>query len=177
MRDELRLVWNLPPEREFGQSGKEWFLQLIANVPAETRPKLLLLFWRVWHHRNNIVHGDGKAAISASVPFLQNYLESFIAATTKHVDLKGKGAIFKSQAVPSTPHVRSWWHPPDIGWTKVNVDGGWDSWSKKAGWGLIIRDNRGVVLTTAWQYLPGCVSAEQAEAVACLEGLKHVIDL
>jgi hypothetical protein len=117
-------------------------LQLIANVPAETRPKLLLLFWRVWHHRNNIVHGDGKAAISASVPFLQNYLESFIAATTKHVDLKGKGAIFKSQAVPSTPHVRSWWHPPDIGWTKVNVDGGWDSWSKKAGWGLIIRDNR-----------------------------------
>jgi hypothetical protein len=134
-------------------------LQLIANVPAETRPKLLL-FWRVWHPRNNIVHGDGKVAISASIPFLHNYLESFRTAITKHVDLKGKGAIFKSQLVPSTPDVGSRWYPPDIGWTKVNVDGGWDSWSKKASWGSIIRNNIRAVLTSGWQYLPGCVSAE-----------------
>jgi hypothetical protein len=41
---------------------------------------------------------------------------------------------------------------------------------------MIIRDNNGTVKITSWWYLPGCESAEQAEVIACLEGLKNVID-
>jgi ribonuclease HI len=49
--------------------------------------------------------------------------------------------------------------------------------AKKAGWGLIVRDSTGDVKLSAWQYLPGCASAEQLEALACLEGPKQIIDL
>jgi hypothetical protein len=39
--------------------------------------------------------------------------------------------------------VVSKWRPPDAGWTNVNVDGGWDWASKKAGLSRIFRDNTG----------------------------------
>jgi hypothetical protein len=52
-------------------------VQLITNAAPEMRVKLLFLIWRVWHHRRNIVHGDGKASVAASIPFLQNYLREY----------------------------------------------------------------------------------------------------
>jgi hypothetical protein len=66
-----------------------------------------------------MVHGDGKASIS----FLQNYLESLKTAITKHVNLKGKTAILKSQPLPNTPNSGSRCRATAIGWTKMNVDG------------------------------------------------------
>jgi hypothetical protein len=47
----------------------------------------------VWHHHNNIVHGDGKAFVSAPVPYLVNYLESFSSTSDPKVDVKGKSPI------------------------------------------------------------------------------------
>jgi hypothetical protein len=35
------------------------------------------------------VYGDGEASISASVPFLDNYLASYSTATPRQIDLKG----------------------------------------------------------------------------------------
>jgi hypothetical protein len=178
LRDQLRQVWALPPERDFIRTGEEWFLQLLANVPAETKPLLLFLFWRVWHHRNNIVHGDGKAPISASVPFLQNYAETFKLAASKQTDSKGKEKLFRMDPVVSDfSSTKSDWRPPNAGCTKVNVDGGWDWASKNAGWGMIVRDCTGNVKLSAWHHPTGCASAEQSEAIACLEGLKKIIHM
>jgi ribonuclease HI len=178
LRDQLRQVWALPPERDFIRTGEEWFLQLLANVPAETKPLLLFLFWRVWHHRNNIVHGDGKAPISASVPFLQNYAETFKLAASKQTDSKGKEKLFRMDLVVSDfSSTKSDWRPPNAGCTKVNVDGGWDWASKNAGWGMIVRDCTCNVKLSVWHHLTGCASAEQSEAIACLEGLKKIIHM
>jgi hypothetical protein len=44
LRDSLRAIWFLPPEAEFRNSGKEWFLNLIINASKETRVMLLYLF-------------------------------------------------------------------------------------------------------------------------------------
>jgi hypothetical protein len=38
------------------------------------RDKLMFIWWRAWHHRNNLIFGDGKASIQNSVNYLQNYL-------------------------------------------------------------------------------------------------------
>jgi hypothetical protein len=83
LHDQLTGMDSTARERLY-QRGNELFFQLLANSPAKTRPKLLFLFWHVWHH--NIVHGDGKAAkasIETSVLYLQNYLKSYMNATTK----------------------------------------------------------------------------------------------
>jgi ribonuclease HI len=69
------------------------------------------------------------------------------------------------------------WLPPAAGAVKANVDAGWDSSSKKAGIGIIIRDHHGRPILAEWKYLPFCGSAEEAEVAACLEGLRHLINL
>ncbi|KAK1609315.1 hypothetical protein QYE76_032988 [Lolium multiflorum] len=50
-----------------------------------------------------------------------------------------------------------------MGEVKANVDGGWDALSKKAGFGLIVRDDAGRVIISEWRQIAGCNSAEEAE--------------
>jgi ribonuclease HI len=173
----MRQIWTLPPESTFWKTGPEWFLNLLTSAATEMRAKQLFLFWRVWHHRNNLVHGDGKASVSASVTFLQSYLSSYVAANSKPPDMKGKVLLYPSQHHGGKADEPSKWQPPPAGSLKANVDGGWDSSNKQAGLGIIIRDEKGSAIHSAWDYIPYCANAEEAEARACLEGLHHLIDL
>jgi hypothetical protein len=90
LREGMRLKWKLPPEADFAYTGNDWLLSLLNKLPERTRAEVIFLFWRTWHHRNNIVHGDGKASIAVSIPFLSNYLESFGTASSSVFDPKGK---------------------------------------------------------------------------------------
>jgi hypothetical protein len=60
LREELRAHWSLPDEVAFRGSNKEWLFLLLGNAAKDQRPKIIFLLWRVWHHRNNFVHGDGR---------------------------------------------------------------------------------------------------------------------
>jgi ribonuclease HI len=126
---------------------------------------IIFLLWHVWHHRNNVVHGDGKASITASTSFISNYYQSFLAVTKPN--LVGN---YKTEG-PST------WAAPSEGMIKANVDAGWDSVSKSAGIGIVIRDHSGQPVLSEWTYIPSCASADDAEIQACLQGLKHLIAL
>jgi hypothetical protein len=35
---------------------------------------MMFVWWRAWHHKNNIIFGDSKVSIQNSIIFLQNYL-------------------------------------------------------------------------------------------------------
>jgi hypothetical protein len=136
--------------------ASEFALEDIQRYAA----KILFLLWRTWHHRNNIVHGDGKASISTSVGFLANYLGSF-------------------SAVHSNPtcDIETSWIPPEPGSLKANVDAGWDAHSRDAGIDVVVRDHQGKVVLSEWKFSPNCGSTEESEVLACLAGLKHLIDL
>jgi hypothetical protein len=82
------------------------------------RAKIFLL-WRAWHHRNNIVHDDGKASISALVSFLSNYLTLF--------------SVAQLGTPSSTCDNDVSWVAPEVGSLKANVDAGWDAHSKDVG--------------------------------------------
>ncbi|KAK1642043.1 hypothetical protein QYE76_059848 [Lolium multiflorum] len=69
------------------------------------------------------------------------------------------------------------WTAPVEGSLKANVDAGWDDLSKKAGLGIVIRDHSGGVLLTEWKYVSSCASAEEAELLAILSGIKHLLAL
>ncbi|GJN01752.1 hypothetical protein PR202_ga19043 [Eleusine coracana subsp. coracana] len=65
------------------------------------------------------------------------------------------------------------WVPPAVGVLKINVDGAFDHESGAAGVGVIIRDDQGQPLLTANRVLLHCRNAEEAEAAACLEGVRQ----
>jgi ribonuclease HI len=91
---------------------------------------------------------------------LANYLASFSAIHSN-----------------STYDIEASWIPPEPGSLKANVDAGWDAHSRDAGIGVVVHDHQGNVVLSEWKFTPNCGSAEEAEVLACLAGLKHLIDL
>jgi hypothetical protein len=116
LSDGMRSVWMLPTEEAFRYTGRNWFLLLLDGATTAMRVKLLFLLWRTWHHRNNAVHGDGKASIAASVPFLQSYVDSLQPGTSAP-DPKGKSAIVANSPAPvMETQAPSNWLAPGPGW-------------------------------------------------------------
>ncbi|KAK1650721.1 hypothetical protein QYE76_068526 [Lolium multiflorum] len=175
LRSSMQKHWDLPSEAVMRKTGQEWAIQLLVNSNESTRVKLIFLWWRAWHHRNNVVHGDGKASVAASVPYLVNYVESFAHPRVIPTDVKGKAVIHPIPPPLIPDLVRcSDWKPPPPGWIKVNVDAAWDISTKRGGTGVIIRSETGSVCLSAWEHLPECSSALEAELLACLHGLKQL---
>ncbi|TVU07862.1 hypothetical protein EJB05_41234, partial [Eragrostis curvula] len=59
-----------------------------------------------------------------------------------------------------------------MGWCKVNVDAAFDQGSRVAGLGIIIRNELGQVILSAWRAVFDVESVEEVEARACLEGVQ-----
>ncbi|GJN09880.1 hypothetical protein PR202_ga27928 [Eleusine coracana subsp. coracana] len=68
-------------------------------------------------------------------------------------------------------NTRARWVPPGEGWAKINVDACYIEQTGQASAGIIIKDHRGATLISSWRLLPRCVSSEEAELLACREGL------
>jgi hypothetical protein len=74
LRLEMRKhSWRQPDEKMFQAQGLDWLFTLISALDKEVKENKLLLLWRVWFMRNNIMHGDGRASVLGSVEFLRSY--------------------------------------------------------------------------------------------------------
>uniref|UniRef100_A0ACD5VSP2 Uncharacterized protein n=1 Tax=Avena sativa TaxID=4498 RepID=A0ACD5VSP2_AVESA len=173
----LREIWDLPKENTLTNSGKEWALHALSRLNSNMRIKVMLIWWRVWHLRNNIIFGDGKCGIKNSVEFLRNYLLTLtdIKDGREDVDVKGKKPVSELILTKEKKHhfvKPSKWIPPDTGWQCMNVDASYVQNTREASWGAIIRDAQGQVISTAWALIQNCANTEAAEAMACWEGYK-----
>jgi hypothetical protein len=72
------------------------------------------------------------------------------------------------------PQTSTWKAPPE-GWAKLNSDASYDMITKEATAGCVIRNCKGEVLLSAWSVLPKCTAAEEAEFLACEQGVKHAL--
>ena len=91
LRHALRQSWKVPDELSFNYTGPDWVIVLLNKVDKDIREKLMLLFWRIWHHRNDVVFGKGDCPIYASVIFLENYLASLnLGVISPSTSIKGK---------------------------------------------------------------------------------------
>jgi hypothetical protein len=96
LRQELRGSWNLPGEEQFRYNGPDWLILLLSSISREVGAYILLMFWRAWFLRNDVLHGKGTASIIASTKFLTRYAESLQVGrqeTMKELDAKGKTKV------------------------------------------------------------------------------------
>jgi hypothetical protein len=70
LRHEMRKHWTLPEESQFRYTRPDWMMHILRTVFDDTKVRTLLLLWRVWHHRNDIVHDNGRPTIMGSAEFL-----------------------------------------------------------------------------------------------------------
>jgi ribonuclease HI len=61
---------------------------------------------------------------------------------------------------------------PPLGSLKINIDGVCFATSGKAALGAIICDHEGNLVLIAWRLLFNCRDAEEAEMLACLDGIR-----
>jgi hypothetical protein len=73
LRQAMRAHWRLPKEKDFWYTGEDWLQGLLNACSDDERNKTLLLLWRAWYLRDDIVHGKGKESIVRSVSFLLRY--------------------------------------------------------------------------------------------------------
>jgi hypothetical protein len=90
---------------------------------------------------------------------------------------KGKKAItdLRNREPTQKEEAKEPWRRPDTGWTKLNVDASFSAEQNSGTWGAILRDDTGNVIISAWGLIDKCLSAEIAEALACLEGVKAIL--
>jgi hypothetical protein len=67
------------------------------------------------------------------------------------------------------------WKPPPEGFVKLNTDARYRELNGQARTGVIIRDCRGNVLLSAWRLIRHAGGADEAEADACLKGIRLVL--
>jgi ribonuclease HI len=176
LRQGLAKSWNLPQEKELGFTGNDWVLVLLDKLDKEMREKMMFIWWRAWHHRNNIIFDKGDASVNNSIRYLQNYLATLqgIAKGGDLANRKGKDKVLQNSEIYRAKETvaTETWRKPEEGWVKCNVDASFSSEERTGAWGAVLRDHNGQVIASAWDYISHCNSATVGEAVACLEGLK-----
>jgi hypothetical protein len=105
LRMELKNYWGLPAECLFQIADPDWLLTLLGNLSEEETAKTLLLFWRAWFLRNDVMHEKGTTMVKGSVDFLTSYATTL--NITKHAARgdpinKGKKIIHEGVAARSS---------------------------------------------------------------------------
>jgi hypothetical protein len=153
LRKEMRKVWRLPNERKFSYKGPDWLLHLVSMLNDEDRAKTLLLLWRVWYQRNDVMHGQGKATVVGSMEFLKGYVIALgWSNSSEHPSASAKGkekswggereAICKED-ITGGNNVTSAWTPPRGGWVKLNTNAGYCQNTGTTSIGVVARHTLG----------------------------------
>jgi ribonuclease HI len=135
---------------------------------------ILLLLWRAWHLRNNIVHEDGQSSIEASSVFLQNFVYTLSCAgysvSPKRSDVQASGNTHTPET--SLQNNRLTWCPPRQGEFKLNFDASFVQETNQGFMGAVIRDHAAGVIWSMAEKLSSCADAHEAEAKALLRALQ-----
>uniref|UniRef100_K3YMM7 RNase H type-1 domain-containing protein n=1 Tax=Setaria italica TaxID=4555 RepID=K3YMM7_SETIT len=173
----MRKAWPLPDEKQLQTPGPDWLLLILHKLSKEEVAIFLMILWRNWTDRNELTHG-GRFSEFGSLLRLEAMCNStMLVSSLKRGDAKMKnilGLPIKDQArmkyspISQTP-VR--WQPPDRGWIKINVNASYIEETGQASAGYLVRNDQGVVIVSGWRLLFHCSSADEAELLACKEGL------
>lgn len=77
--------------------------------------------------------------------------------------------IFQQQR--KAPTSRKQWCKPTVGYLKINCDAAFEE-ERNGGWGYVIRDADGDVVSTGRGRLNHVLDSFQAEVIACLQGVR-----
>lgn len=172
--EEMSKLWKLPEDRSIMPFSPDWLLQSLSICPGETKEKFMLVLWRAWHLRDDVVHNKGVATIRDSVMFLRNYWACLSTPNPVANDVKGKQKLHEVQSASLPPHVDvvSWIKPPE-NHIKINVDASFMAATGLAALGAVGRDCFGDIVFSAGCRFHGCSDAEEAEVQALSFGLNQ----
>ncbi|XP_062021273.1 uncharacterized protein LOC133737793 [Rosa rugosa] len=144
------------------QNFEEWFLSWFRkDYQKSTTENLLLLCWKIWKARNNLIFRH-----SPSLPNMVVHAAASIGENYRRNNpCRFKGPAFTSQVIR--------WLPPPAGFAKLNFDGSVVN-NKKAAAGFVIRDHDGSPLFAGARAISHA-SVPIAEGSVVRDGLYHAL--
>jgi ribonuclease HI len=162
---EVKRCWQLLDMEDkrvmlMAESSLKAMLEKIWSFDAECQCKIILLMWCWWSARNRANSGERK-----------RNAQEVINETLFHFQ------VWRDTISTKTSTCRSKWRPPPEDVYKINCDGSFIPGSNKAGWGFVIRDHCGKVAAAGAGSSNILLSAQHAEAIACMKGLEYAAEL
>jgi ribonuclease HI len=134
-----------------------------------------MTLWRIWHIRNEIVHGKKPPPMEASRQFLLCSMDSLLQIKYHSGEDMVKGKFIMDADDAHTINHKagdtvSQWIAPPVGQYTLNTDGSFGT-AGDAGAGMVVRDHNGSIILSACRQLRNCRDALEAELCAVREGL------
>ncbi|KAI5013888.1 hypothetical protein ZWY2020_051963 [Hordeum vulgare] len=177
---DMEKSWRMPKLEVVRNTGAEWLLHLLDQCMPEERLPVLMTLWRSWHVHNELTHGKKAPPVEASTRFLSSYIETLLCLKQyPSADIAKGKMVISHQGKPitnqdenrNTNELEERWIQPPRGWTKLNMDGAFNTENHTGGAGMILHGEGGQVIFSSCRYLRSCSSALEAELAACMEGI------
>ena len=166
---KLDVVWAEPELWSFrGEVQFLNFKELLSWMIKHTQ--LLEIFavmvWSIWNQRNRVRLNQPANAIHQIAHLSKNWLAKFQANQVSHV------------SIPiHTQSMRCRWKPPPSSCFKINFDRVIYPKEKKSGIGVVIRDNRGLVIASCSKVVHQVLGVSDIEAMATMWALSFASDV
>ncbi|KAE8785072.1 Alpha-amylase [Hordeum vulgare] len=175
----MRRRYPLPCDNLLIDNGNEWFMHLLNSSSDEVRNMLIMLISRIWHLRNDKLHGKDIPPVPATVEFLDSYYKSIGLAWRYSLDeiLKGKMSVASSdvhvhrETNPPVP-----WHAPPPHKVALSVDGSFREADGSTAAGMVLTDIEGVIIFAAYRFILHCNDPLKAELHAIMQGMALAIE-
>ena len=118
--------------------------------------------WKIWSQRNKVRLNQPTCSTHQIAQLSNNRLSEFLAAQVPHPHLQ-------SQPKPK-------WRLPPENYVKINFDGAVFSGARKSGIGVVIRNNRGLVIASCSQVLHEEFNSNEIEALAAAKALSFAAE-
>ncbi|XP_059461766.1 uncharacterized protein LOC132190731 [Corylus avellana] len=143
-----------------------WLRIFLICAEAEIK-QFIGLAHRLWLRRNDVVHGGSMTHPTLLVQRTKVAIEDFAAATEL-----GAGAHDN----PNEGIMVRWQHP-QLGWKKVNWEAFLASGKGWMGFGVLVRDEQGLVIAALSKTYVGSLNSLKAEAQAALMAVQFCKNL
>ncbi|KAK1552288.1 hypothetical protein Q3G72_013826 [Acer saccharum] len=141
-------------------------LDCFGLLSAADMSVLCVVLWRLWNHRNLIVHGlpvwSLEEIFDWASCFIEEYQNSAVSPVNSCSRISGLNSLR--------------WVPPLRDKFLLNSDAAVDGSRRMVGFGLVIRNFEGCVMASSSQSICASYSPMVAEAVAILKGLQLAVD-
>lgn len=138
-------------------------VRYILKLPKRPQLWIALGMWMWWSERNKIREEGKRRPIHLIANMVEGYAGEIILSSAK----EPKAAARRIQK----------WQKPAPSFLKVNCDASFHAESGNGGWGYVIRDEEGDLISAGRGKLLHVLDSFQAEVIVCLQGLQAAIDM
>ncbi|KAK3219546.1 hypothetical protein Dsin_013516 [Dipteronia sinensis] len=130
------------------------------KLSLEDMGLLCVIVWRTWYSKNSFLFDSKRLDIQCILSWCKNFLSNYSISNAKISTCSGSPDL-----------VHSFWSPPNSGSFKINCMAITDSGNRSTGFGIVIRNHDGLVLSSYILFSDTGLEFLQGNLVAILRGL------